>query len=100
MRVKWLNHMYIITVNSVFFFVQKDLSYIRYCLLLISYKMNPPSNVPFPNDSRIKISCKYFGHAMESRKKERVTQQEFMLRYKTGNAFHSDQHYQKTSARQ
>ena len=27
--------------------------------------MDPPSNVPFPTGSRIKISCKYCGHAME-----------------------------------
>ena len=81
-----------ITLNSVLFFVQKDLSYIRNCLLLISYKMNPPFNVPFTNDS-IKIRYKYFGHAMESRNKEKVTHVEFMLQYTTGNAFLSDQHY-------
>ena len=66
-RVQWLNHMYIITLNSVFFFAQKDLIYIRYCLLLISYKMDPPSNVPFPTGSRVRITCKYCGHAMERR---------------------------------
>ena len=59
--------MYIITLNSVFFFAQKDLIYIRYCLLLISYKMDPPSNVPFPTGSRVRITCKYCGHAMERR---------------------------------